>query len=222
MTQHSHRSRGAALKFLAVTALALAGGAVALVAAAPVVAAAPEPAPIPKRWQLDIEPAPLRLTTAAHPDGTSRPYFYMTYEVVNNSKSDLLFAPSFELATDEMALLRSGRDVPVTVTNDLIERHANPFLEDQISIVGTLFRGPENAKEGLVAWPVPSNHMSEAVVYCAGFSGETATLEVLGESGKPEKKLLRKTLELRYRMPGDLNPAAGAELTPYSSRWIMR
>jgi hypothetical protein len=202
----------------------------------PRAAAAPEPAPIPRRWQLEIEPSPLRSIVVDTPGIGPRAYFFMTYKVTNNSTSDLLFAPAFELATDDMAVYRSGRDVPVVVTNRIKELLNNPLLEDQISIVGTLLRGEENAKEGLVIWPIPAMHGSEMAIYCAGFSGETVTVEVpvpppvMAASSAPaqqdkpktEKKILRKTYELRYRLPGDLHPGSDEPLLPYEKRWIMR
>jgi hypothetical protein len=156
------------------------------------------------------------------PDGP-RAFFFMTYKVTNNSPTDLLFAPAFELATDDMAVLRSGRDVPVSATNVMLDRLENPLLMDQISIVGTLLRGEENAKEGLVMWPVPALFQSEVIVYAAGFSGETTTLDLPSPAtGKLERKVLRKTLMLRYRLPGELNPTSGADLEPIETRWIMR
>jgi hypothetical protein len=185
------------------------------------VMAAPEPSPIPKRWQLDIQPSVLRMIQIQTDQGP-RAFYYMTYKVTNNSTMDLLFAPVFELATDEQQILRSGRDVPVAVTNELLQRLQNPFLQDQISIVDTLLRGEENAREGLVVWPVPSDHLNEVVVYAAGFSGETATLESTREDGEVEKKVLRKTLMLRYRMPGDLDITRHTEFQPHEVRWIMR
>ena len=213
-------------------ALAMAG---LLACAVPKASAlAPEPAPVPKRWQLEIEPSPLRLTLVDVPGQGPRAFFYMTFKATNNSATDLLFAPSFELATDEMIVLRSGREVPGAATTELIERMQNPLLKDQIGVVGTLLRGEENAEEALVAWPMPSTFQSEITVYCAGFSGETATVEVpnpasLMASGsatsapvKMERKTLRKTWMMRYRLPGELNPAAGLELRPYESGWIMR
>jgi hypothetical protein len=210
-----------ALPLLAVAGLALVGTA-ALTVTTPV-QAAPEPAPIPKRWQLDIKPSPLRMAIVDTVGGAPRAYFYMTYKVTNNTPTDILFAPAFELATDEGDLLRSGRDVPFAVTSAIMERLANPLLEDQISIVGNLLRGQENAKEGLVVWPMPTNHCEEIIVYAAGFSGETVTVEVPGRNeGEMERKLLRKTLMLRYRAPGEMEPAFGAPLLPYEDRWIMR
>jgi hypothetical protein len=213
-------------RFLALPLLAVAGAAITcsvMWTPAATVLAAPEPAPIPKRWQLDVKTSPLRMAIVDTVGGAPRAYFYMTYMVTNNTASDVLFAPSFELATDEGDLLRSGRDVPFAVTAALLERLSNPMIEDQIGIVGNLLRGEENAKEGLVVWPIPTNHCNEVVVYAAGFSGETVTIEVPHpETGEPERKLLRKTLMLRYRVPGELEPAFGAALQPHETRWIMR
>ncbi len=238
MTPHARTVRGLfALPTLAGVALGMLGAPWGVTAPA-MAAAAPEPSPVPKRWQLDVECSPLRWTTVNTAQGP-RAYYFMTYKVTNNSPVDLLFAPVFELATSNQNIFRSGRDVPVAVTNELLQRLENPFLEDQISIVATLLRGEENAKEGLVIWPVPADHLHEVSVYLAGFSGETATIEVpkvaspaamasrTGEipaapAAETEKKVLRKTLMLRYRMPGDLNPHLGGEFQPYESRWIMR
>lgn len=185
-------------------------------------AAAPEPSPVPKRWELEFQPGPLRLAVVDTADGP-RAFFYLTYKVTNNGPADLLFAPTFELATDETSEpLRSGRDVPIAVTRAIMERLNNSLLEDQISVVGTILRGPENARESLAIWPVPHMRMSELSVYAGGFSGETASLDLPNAKGQSEKKILRKTRMLRYRMPGELNPAASPEFEPYESRWIMR
>ena len=234
MLDPMHPKRARARRFAAVPALALAACAMVGGPATDARALAPEPAPVPKRWQLEVETSPLRLTVVDIPGQGPRAFFYMTFKATNNSANDLLFAPAFELATDDMIVLRSGRDVPGAATTELIDRMQNPLLEDQIGIVGTLLRGEENAKEGLVAWPMPATFQSEVVVYCAGFSGETATVEVpnpasmmASSSDKPapvkmQKKTLRKTLMLRYRLPGELNAAAGLELKPFESNWIMR
>ncbi len=227
-------TRARARRLIAVPALALIAYA-AVMCPAPVASAlAPEPAPVPKRWQLDISPSPLRLTVVDVPGQGPRAYFYITFKATNNSASDLLFAPAIEMATDDMVVLRSGRDVPGAATSELIERMQNPLLEDQIGVVGTMLRGEENAKEFLVAWPMPANFQSEVVVYCAGFSGETAVVEIPSPGSmmasasapktpaKMERRTLRKTWMMRYRLPGELNPAAGLEVTPFESGWIMR
>src|SRR5258707_477367 len=67
---------------------------------------APEPDPIPRRWQLSIEPGPLRIATVEVPNEGPKAFFYMTYKVTNTSGGDLLFAPSFDLATNNGDVLR--------------------------------------------------------------------------------------------------------------------
>jgi hypothetical protein len=194
------------------------GVAASAVLLAPAAVAAPEPSPIPKRWQLDINASPLMTAVVGN-----RSYFFITYRVTNNSPQDLLFAPAFELSTDEGDLLRSGRDVSVDVTREIMNRLADPLIEDQISIVGTLLRGPENSKWGVVIWPMPQQLLNEVSVYCAGFSGETAPVEIPNpKTGQKEKKLLRKSWMMRFRMPGVLKPGDGAAYDPAENRWIMR
>ncbi len=222
----TNRARAAARRLMTVTAAiaALAGvGMLAFVGMAPRSAmAAPEPSPIPKRWQLEISPSVLR-TAMVNVGGTEKAYFFMTYKVTNNSSQDLLFAPAFELATSDTGdLLRSGRDVPMDVTRDIMGRLDNELIEDQIGIVGTLLRGPENARQGVVIWPVPQEHLTEVAIYCAGFSGETTSVAIPAEDGKMVNKLLRKSWMMRYRMPGDLTAGDGTTFEPNESRWIMR
>jgi hypothetical protein len=212
------------LASIALFALVAAAGLLAPLSgarAASVALAAPEPSPVPRRWQLDLACAPLRMTTVDTPSGPQA-FYYLTYRVTNNSPQDILLAPMWELATDTGKVLRSGRDVPVSVTRTILSRLNNPFLEDQISIVGTILRGPENAKEGLVIWPVPDTHLNEVVVYGAGFSGENATVEIPGPEGKPEKKVLRKTYMMRFAMPGELETRQNREFPAEHAQWIMR
>lgn len=220
-----NRARAAARRVMTVTSVIAAIGGVGMLgilgASPRPVMAAPEPSPIPKRWQLEISTSLLR-TAVVNVGGTEKAYFYLTYKVTNNSAQDLLFAPAFELATDEGDLLRSGRDVPMEVTREIMSRLDNELIEDQIGIVGTLLRGPENARQGVVIWPVPQDHLVEVAVYCAGFSGETTPVAIPTEDGKQVNKLLRKSWMMRYRMPGDLKPGDGTQFEPSESHWIMR
>ena len=124
--------RAICMLFLALGGLWLLGATLGL---------APEPDPIPRRWELMIEPGPMRIATVDIPDVGPRTYFYLTYKVTNTSDHDLLFAPAFELATDHGDVLRSGRDVPAAVTKNLKDSLGNKSLEDQISIVGNLLQG---------------------------------------------------------------------------------
>lgn len=180
---------------------------------------APEPDPVPRRWELQVTPGNLQVVTLDVPNVGPRKYAYMTYTVVNNSGQDLLFAPSFELSDGEGIVSRSGRDVPLSVTQTLLAQTQNVYIQDQISIIGELLQGAENARDGLVIWPVNNLNPDQVVVYAAGFSGETKTVST-GE-GK-DKFVLRKTLKLDYTAHGDLSGISSMTLPLQAKSWIMR
>lgn len=184
---------------------------------------APEPDPIPRRWQLAIEPGPMRVASMELPDVGTRAYFYMTYKVTNTSDTDLLFTPTFDMLTDDGLLLRAGRDVPQEVTKEILRRVDNPFVQDQVSIVGSLLQGEANAKEGLVIWPVTSTRSGEFSVFAGGFSGETRPIETLNPDDHTTMKvLLRKTLMMRFQGPGELRDMQARTIPMIDRTWVMR
>ncbi len=184
---------------------------------------APEPDPIPRRWQLDAKVGPLRLTRVTQNDGTIRSYFYLTYHVTNKTGEDVLFAPTFELANGEGEVLRSGRTVPIDTSTKIQNDLENPFLEDQISILGMILQGDENAKDGVVIWPANDLNVSELTVYASGFSGEVALVEVKNpKSGEATKVPLYKTLMLRYKSEGDMTERDSVPFEAFENKWIMR
>lgn len=184
--------------------------------------AAPEPDPVPNRWELDLEVGPLRVANVPTEDGLQA-FYFLTYTVTNHAGEDLLFAPSWELATDAGEILPAGRDVPREVTLALLNRFDNPLLEDQLTILGRLLQGRENAKEGLVVWPANDLTVDEVNVYAAGFSGEFKMYQVEQPDGSMERYVLRKTFNLRYGVGGELAPEQNEELRLVERpRWIMR
>lgn len=201
---------------LPVTALVL----VLAFYATPLATAVPQPDPIPTRWEFRFEPGPLRVMTIDHPEIGERSFYYMTYYVENNSGEDRYFAPKFELVTDAGEIVRSGRDVPRIAREMVMERLRNPVLNDEIRMQGTLRQGEDNAREGLVVWPVGETQVDQIQVFAAGFSGEFATV-VRPDTG--ETVLLRKTRMLTYVVPGTLQVNNDRPLRAQGiDRWIMR
>jgi len=184
---------------------------------------APEPDPVPTRWELDFEPGPLRLARIDRGAAGPRYFFYMTYRVTNFSGSDLIFAPSFDIVTEEGAIRRSGRDVPPEVTRTLLSELRNPYLEDQISILGNILQGIENAKDGLVIWPADSLETDSLTVFVSGLSGENKPYVVVdAKTGRNKRVMLRKTLMLRYETPGTLAGRGSTPIELVEKRWVMR
>lgn len=182
----------------------------------------PEPDAVPKRWQLEVEPGPLRIISIETPETGPRAYFYMTYRVSNTSGEDLLFAPAFDLLDDQGRVHRSGRDVPGEVTKQVLARLDNPLIQDQIAILGLLKQGRENARQGVVIWPAPCLQCNEITIFAGGFSGETRAVQSVGSDGGPVRVLLKKTLQLRFESAGSLESRGSEPFGLVERRWIMR
>mgnify|MGYP006267818355 CR=1 FL=1 len=183
------------------------------------IASVPQPDPLPRRWEFDVEPGSLRVASVDVPGEGPSAFYYMTYKVTNNTGEDRFLAPLFELATDDGDIVRSGLGVPRVVSEELLARQRNELLLDEISAQGMLLQGRENAREALVVWRADDLDVDEVVVYAAGFSGETETIR---RPDTGEEVVLRKTLMLRHAVPGELNPRSRRPLERTMERWILR
>lgn len=214
---HGIFGKGSRLACMLVAVVAMLG------ALLPMGGMAPEPDAVSKKWELSAKFGALRIATVEI-DGSPRSFLYLTYTVTNTTPSDILFAPSFELTNDDGDVLKSGSGVPGAATKAILTRLNQPFLQDQISIVGNLLRGEENSKDGLVVWPLTDLSVNEINVYAAGFSGETKAIVVPDrKTGKDAVVSLRKSVSLRYKLSGQMSHiGAGEELPLAEKRWIMR
>ncbi len=215
------RVREAARALVLVAAL-LAGGA-AFTEVGPALATVPEPEPVPRRWELDFRPGPMRVMSVEVEGQGAHAYLYMTYRVANNSSEDVLFAPIFELATSDGQILRSGREVPAEVTRAILHKLDSPLMMDQISILGTLQQGEANAREGVVVWPLPAVSMDTSNLYVAGLSGETKVVDAVDHKTKELKRVtIRKTRMMRFRFPGEVLSQGSEPFPVVEDRWILR
>jgi hypothetical protein len=178
MFERSTRSRIVRTALVALAGLGLAGALAGM---------APEPDPIPRRWELELEAGPLRAISLVTDDrGTPDAsddvfgnFLYLTYRVTNYTGRDLFFAPTFTLTNDSGEILRSGQGVSGDVTNRLLAALDQAFLESEFEALGVLHQGPENARDVLVIWPLNDLTIDEATVYAAGFSGEAKGFRVM-------------------------------------------
>lgn len=185
--------------------------------------AAPEPDPVPRRWQLEVEVGPLRIASVDVPGEGSRMFYFLTYRAINRTGEDVLFTPSFEMANDTGEVKRAGQGVSAAATRAVIAMLGNPLLQDPIEVVGTFLQGERNAKESVAIWPVNVGHVREMEVYAQGFSGEIVNLDAFDPAtGKTKRVTLRKTLMLRYNPAGEVRPTGSDGLEVLDRRWIMR
>lgn len=190
--------------------------AVVALAATGVAAGHPKPSPVPTSWELDFEPGPLRLYVDR---ATGDAYWYFTYTVTNDTGADRIWAPELVLLTDEGEILESGDGVPVEITEDIMDLLGNDLLEQQNQIIGDIFVGEENARDGIVVWPARDLTVNELSLFISGISGETARVQhpITGES-----YVLRKTLQRDYLIPGNASAKVGKAIDLVDQRWILR
>lgn len=192
---------------------------------------APEPDPIPRRWELELEAGSLRAITLVTDDrGTTDrsddvygDFLYLTYRVTNYTGRDLFFAPTFTLSNDAGEILRSGQGVSAQATARLIAELDQAFLQSEFEVLGVLHQGPENARDVVVIWPLNDRTIDEATVYASGFSGEAKSFRVLDPAtGEHRLETLRKTYMIRYSIPGEIDPSVPYPFEEYERRWVMR
>ena len=193
--------------------------AAALLCSAVLVNAFPKPSLVAKAWQLDFEPGKPRPVSIRDVNGQIQWYWYLTYEVQNNTAQERLFIPEISVATDEGDLVRTGKNVPAEVFEAIQQLERNPLLLSPIEIVGKLLLGADFAKEGVAIWPAFDHPVDQMDVFVAGLSGETEPVE---HPLTKERVVMRKVLMLTFATPGSRTHPQRQAVLPRGEEWIMR
>jgi hypothetical protein len=143
----------------------------------------------------------------------------MAYTVTNRTGDDQLFVPNVWMFTDAGDLLPANLGVPPAAFRAIQDNERNPLLEEPMKIVGRILQGKDNAKDGVVMWPVPDHDVDSFRIFFGGLSGETHEIE---DPATGEKRLLRKTLMLEYQSPGDASHTRTKPFVLKSEEWIIR
>ncbi len=202
--------------------------ALALLAIAPVVAA-------PKTgvsWQLDMRFHDPQRIEIVHPGDTEPTvYWYLIYEVTNNTGRDRQFFPSFRLVTGTLQVVEGGANISPTIYNRVIARHRRefPFLAPPVKVTGLLLQGRENARASVAIFRDFDPNAARFTIYAAGLSGDfqrspnPAFDRNEKESASNRRHFHhRRTLAIEYELPGD--PAFRSRVKPIRRlrQWVMR
>ena len=175
----------------------------------------PKPSPYPKSWELEFEHGkPKRVVV----DG--RAYWYMPYQVTNNTQQEQPFLPAFELVTEDGRIVRNDLRIPKVAFDKIKSLEGNKYIEPAALIAGELRIGPDQAKDGVAIWPEPSPEMGQFSIYVSGLSGEIAEVKTGGATTKPV--ILHKTLQLNYFIRGDEVYPGEDEVNENPEQWVMR
>ncbi len=205
----------------------------------------PQPAPTPIAWELEFKFLDPRRLEIRLP-GRSEPevFWYMVYTVTNTSPRSQRFFPTFEIVTEDLDVFETDVGISALVFDAIKERHkiTHPYLVHPTKAIGALLSGSDNARESVAIWRQIDLDVNEFSVFVEGLSGETRfvknpaydpekdeTLVVIGPDRRqkeitvnPEYFTLRKTLEIRYTLPGSPQARPGVLPERDGVRWIMR
>jgi hypothetical protein len=193
---------------------------------------APKPAIAPVAWELNFRfYDPQRLSVVL--PGRTEPvlYWYMLYSVENPTAHEVDFYPRFELVTDTLQVLPSEVGVSPEAFRAAQRRSGNPLLVAPHDVVGRLLRGKDRRKHSVAIWRDFDPKAKAFTIYVSGLSGEVARWKNPAfDHARPESEtnqryfVLRKTLAVPYRFPGDQSERTRAvpQRETREQNWVMR
>jgi hypothetical protein len=195
----------------------------------------PQPAPTPVSWELDFKFLDPQRIEVLEP-GSDKPevYWYLVYTVTNRSDRGVFFFPTFQLVTEDLRVIDTDKGISKLVFDAIRARHrkTHKYLVHPTKAIGALLVGDDNSRESVAIWRASLVDVNSFTIYVAGLSGETrlvpnpswhaddAPSTQAGEN--PKYYTLRKTLEIRYNLPGSATGRAEALPERVSVRWVMR
>jgi hypothetical protein len=187
----------------------------------------PKPSPYPKSWELKFtHSTPRRIVVDIPGMSVPQAYWYMTYNVTNNTDKEQMFLPVFELLTKDGTVIRSDKDIPQRVFEKIKAQEKIKFLEAYPQIAGEIRLGEDQARDGVAIWPEPTTRMGQFSIFVTGLSGEIQQLtNAKGEAEKDPQGnaiILRKTLQLNFIVRGDEVFPGEDEVNENPQEWVMR
>lgn len=189
-------------------------------------------APQRNDWRFDVrihDPERIRLRLPG--DKSETTYWYVIYEVINNTGRDRHFFSSFRLVPDTLAVVRGGDAISPSVYDAIMARHRKeiPFLTEPNKAFGMLLQGQANSRTTMVAFRDFDVQANSFTIFASGFSGLVERMpNPIFRSDRPESPenirafMKRETLEIRYDLPGDPETRARSAPLRRSKAWVMR
>ncbi len=184
------------------------------------------------QWQLDFEfYDPQRITLREPGQAEATTYWYMLYRVTNNTGRDVQFYPSFRLVTDTLSVVGGGNDIAPGVYDAIAARHRRefPFFAPPTKVSGLLLQGRENARASAVVFRSFDPEADGFTIFVSGLSGVVDRIPNSGfdatrdeTEDNPRFFVLRRTLAIKYALPGDPQSRSRARPVRRDREWVMR
>lgn len=184
------------------------------------------------KWQLDVTFVdPQRISVMFPGSVEPRTYWYMLVTVENNTGREVDFLPTISIVTNDLRVVQAGDNIHPTVYDYIRARHEKeyPFLATPMKVTGKLLQGSTNARTFAAVFEDFGTTSAEFTVYATGFSGEIQRVAnpvysaSRGDSPQnPQFFILRRTLAITYRLPGDEQTRKTAVPVRLRREWVMR
>lgn len=196
----------------------------------------PLPEPAEKTWQLDIrfkKPTPISYTNS---QGKQETCWYFQFSLTNSTDEDIHpFQPEIFLYTDTGELLRANRGVDTVAAFKRFQQIAKDKLITKLRVGQKILQGEDNAQEMVVFFKDFDPSSGGFKIFFGGLSGETTVLKlpepikrkIVDRNGKLIEEevseiILRKTLELRYKLSTEAASRSFQTTRYLGKKWIMR
>ena len=131
------------------------------------------------------------------------------------------------MVTDTFQTVPAGQGVGSIVFERIKERHKSkyPFLELFGASDNKILQGEDNTRDIAIIWPDFDHDAINVNIFITGLSNETAEVSypsTRSQDDEPKKIYLRKTLEIQYKVRGNLSSSTGATLDYIDETWVMR
>ena len=193
---------------------------------------APRVGSVPTAWTLDVKFLdPQRLSLRLPGDREPTTFWYLLYEVTNSTGRDVDFYPSVRLVTNTLQVVEGGAEIPPSVYDVVAGRHKNefPFLAPPTRVTGRLLQGRQNARSSVAVFRMFDKEANSFTIYASGFSGELKRIpNPAFRTGKEYSTdaaryfILRRTLAIRYDLPGAAETRWQAKPVRKTREWVMR
>jgi hypothetical protein len=178
------------------------------------------------KWVLDVvieQPRMITLRLAGETEDTR--YWFVIISVTNKTGGEVGFYPECELMTDTWQLTQAGRGVRQEVYDRIRQMYQQkyPFLVSLDRAMGKLQPGEDHTRDVLVVWQDFDSDARAVKFFFAGLSNATEAVQKPGEAGAAtEEVVLRRTLELDYKILGDPKLRKADSLIYTGKKWVMR
>ncbi len=194
--------------------------------------AAPRAGSSTTSWQLEVKfHDPQRITLQLPGDHHQTTLWYMLYEATNHTGRDVEFYPSFHLVTDTLKVVEGGDSISPSVYDAIAARHKLefPFLALPTKVTGRLLQGVENARASVAVFRMFDKEAGSFTIYASGFSGQIRRTpnpafdrKRKESAGNRRFLVLRRTLAIKYDLPGDPDTRWRAKPVRRMREWVMR